>query len=255
VSLLSAGLELYVWPRIDLSEPPERWFGVLFEDMVIEHAAAGYKKGRKDNETFPFIFLPSLQKKIFLNYLDSAQSITLRDVFDAYMTSYFSAWLNNQNYLGQKKFITAFTPRLAMLKENMEFFFEVYPDGRLISLIRDPKNWFPSALRHVPKKYGDVSRAMSQWRESSQAMLRNRERYGDRVCLVKFEDLVSKTEPVMRDTLLVPTFNKLPIKAHTSFTVENHGILNSTLSRYKTLTDEELDVIERMVLNEVARFE
>lgn len=263
----------YVWPRIDLSEPPERWFGVLFEDMVIEHAAAGYKKGRKDNETFPFIFLPSLQKKIFLNYLDSAQSITLRDVFDAYMTSYFSAWLNNQNYLGQKKFITAFTPRLAMLKENMEFFFEVYPDGRLISLIRDPKNWFPSALRHVPKKYGDVSRAMSQWRESSQAMLRNRERYGDRVCLVKFEDLVSKTEPVMRhlaeflnivfdDILLVPTFNTLPIKAHTSFTVENHGILNSTLSRYKTLTDEELDAIERMtgetyelVLNEVARFE
>lgn len=263
----------YVWPRIDLSEPPERWFGVLFEDMVIEHAAAGYKKGRKDNETFPFIFLPSLQKKIFLNYLESAQSITLRDVFDAYMTSYFSAWLNNQNYLGQKKFITAFTPRLAMLKENMEFFFEVYPDGRLISLVRDPKNWFPSALRHVPKKYGDVSRAMSQWRESSQAMLRNRERYGDRVCLVKFEDLVSKTEPVMRylaeflnivfdDTLLVPTFNTLPIKAHTSFTVENHGILNSTLSRYKTLTDEELDVIERMtgetyelVLNEVARFE
>jgi uncharacterized protein YkuJ len=114
---------------------------------------------------------------------------------------------------------------------------------------------------------------MSQWQESAQAMLRNKERYGDRVCLVKFEDMVSKTEPVMRylaeflniefdDILLVPTFNTLPIKAHTSFNVENHGILNSTLSRYKTLTGEELDTIERMtgetyqlVLNEAARFE
>jgi hypothetical protein len=114
---------------------------------------------------------------------------------------------------------------------------------------------------------------MSQWQESAQAMLRNKERYGDRVCLVKFEDLVSKTEPVMRylgeflniefdDILLVPTFNTLPIKANTSFNVENHGILNSTLSRYRTLTGEELDTIERMtgetyqlVLNEAARFE
>jgi len=263
----------HVWPRIDLSEPPERWFEVLFEDMVIEHAAAGYRKGRKENETFPFIFFPSLQKKIFLNYLDSAQSITLRDVFDAYMTSYFGAWLNNQNYIGQKKFITAFTPRLAMIKENMEFFFEVYPDGRLISLVRDPKNWFPSALRHGPKKYGDLRGAISQWQESAQAMLRNKEKYGDRVCLIKFEDLVSKTEAVMRylaeflniefdDMLLVPTFNTLQIRANTSFNVENHGILNSTLSRYRTLTGEELDTIERMtgetyrlVLNEVARFE
>lgn len=263
----------HVWPRIDLSEPPERWFGVLFEDMVVQHAAAGYKKGRKENETFPFIFLPSLQKKIFLNYLDSAPTITLRDVFNAYMTSYFGAWLNNQNYIGQKKIITAFTPRIAMIKENMELFFEVYPDGRLISLVRDPKNWFPSALRHGPNKYGDVSRAMSQWQESSQAMIRNKERYGDRVCLVKFEDLVSKTEPVMRhlaefldiefdDILLVPTFNTLPIKANTSFAAENHGILNSTLSRYRTLTGDEIDTIERMtgetyrlVLNEVARFE
>jgi hypothetical protein len=63
------------------------------------------------------------------------------------------------------------------------------------------------------------------------------------------------------DTLLVPTFNTLPIRANTSFEVEDHGILNSPLSRYKTLTGQELDTIERMtsetyslVLKEVVRF-
>ena len=186
--------------------------------------------------------------------------------------SYFGAWLNNQNNNGQKKFVTAFTPRLSMIKENMEFFFEVYPDGRLISLVRDPKNWFPSALRHGPKKYEDIRRAVSQWEESAQAMLWNKERYGDQVCIIKFEDLVGKTESVMRylaeflgikfdDILLVPTFNKVPIKAHTSFKAENHGILNSPLSRYTTLTGQELDIIERttretysLVLNEVVNF-
>ena len=53
----------HVWPRIDLGEAPERWFGVLFEDLVIQHAALGYKKGRKGNETFPFIFFSPLQKR------------------------------------------------------------------------------------------------------------------------------------------------------------------------------------------------
>ena len=262
----------HVWPRIDLKENPERWFRVLFENMVIKHTNEGYKKGKEDKESFPFIFNPYLQEKIFLEYVDSVKPLTLRTVLDAYMTSYFGAWLNNQNYDGKKKFVTAFTPRLSVMQENMDIFFDVYPDGRLISLIRDPKNWFPSALRHGPKVYGDLRSALTQWKESAQAMLRNKKRYSDRVCLVTFEDLVTKTEAVMRylaefldiefrDILLLPTFNKLPIKAHTSFKVEKYGILNSTLSRYKTLTGPELDTIDKMtgeiyarVLKEIIKF-
>jgi hypothetical protein len=56
----------HVWPRIDLKENPERWFRVLFENMVIKHTIEGYKKGKEDKESFPFIFNPYLQKKIFL---------------------------------------------------------------------------------------------------------------------------------------------------------------------------------------------
>ena len=263
----------YVWPRIDLNDRPERWFGILFEKMIIEHTKKGYKKGRRDQEAFPFILVPSLQKELFLKYIDSIPSITLRDVFDAYMTSYFGAWISNQNANGQKKFVTVFTPRLSTLKENMEFFFEIYPDGRLISLVRDPKNWFPSALRHVPEKYGDLEGALNQWNECTLAEIWNKEKYGDRVCIIKFEDLVSKTEAVMRylaeflsiefdDILLLPTFNKFPIKAHTSFKVENHGVVNSPLSRHETLSEQEFDTIEKMtretysrVLIEAVKFE
>ncbi len=263
----------YVWPRIDLNEHPKRWFRILFENMVIKHTIEGYKKGKEDKESFPFIFNPYLQNKIFLEYIDSVRPpLTLRTVLDAYMTSYFGAWLNNQNYDGEKKFVTAFTPRLSVMQKNMDIFFEVYPDGRLISLIRDPKNWFPSALRHGPKLYGNLQPALSQWQESAQAMLRNKKQYSGRICLITFEDLVTKTEAVMRylaefldiefkDILLLPTFNKLPIKAHTSFKVENHGILKGTQSRYKTLTGSELDTIEEMtadiyskVLKEVVKF-
>jgi hypothetical protein len=251
----------HVWPKIDLNDHPQRWLEVLFEDKVISHFRDGYKKERKQDEAFPFIFMPSVQSRIFLSYLSSVESITLRDVFDAYMTSYFGAWRNNQNTSGNKKFITAFTARLAMNMDNMESFFQIYSDGRLISIVRDPKNWFPSAVGHDPVKYGDIKSALGLWNESTQAMIRNKEKFGERVCVVKFEDLVSRTELVMRhlahfldiqfdEILLTPTFNKSSIRANTSFEMEQSGILNSTLTRYKTLRDEELEIINEMTKGE-----
>ena len=251
----------HIWPKIDLNDHPQRWLEILFEDKVIEHSKGGYKKERKQDEVFPFIFMPSVQSRIFLKYLSSVESQTLRDVFDAYMTSYFGAWLNNQNTSGNKKFIIAFTARLAMSMNNMESFFEIYSDGRLISIVRDPKNWFPSALRHDPVKYGDIRSALGLWHESTQAMIRNKEKFGERVCIIKFEDLVSKTESVMCHLanflgiqfdriLLTPTFNKFPIRANTSFEMEEAGILNSTLTRYKILKAEELEIIDKMTWEE-----
>jgi hypothetical protein len=245
------------WPELDRNENPARWLEILFEYNVLNHLRTGYKKEKKQDEAFLLLFLPSVQRGIFMDKLGSVESPTLRDIFNAYMTSYFGAWLNNQNSFGHKKFITAFTPRLAMSKKNMESFFEIYPDGRLISLVRDPRNWYPSAVRHKPKVYGDIREAVGLWKKSTQAMLWNKEKYGDRVCILRFEDLISKTESFMRylaefleigfdEILLIPTFNKYDIKANTSFKAKQHGIINSTLHRYKTLAQEELEVIESM---------
>jgi hypothetical protein len=129
----------------------------------------------------------------------------------------------------------------------------------LISIIRDPKNWFPSAHRHNDKKrkYEDIEKAARQWVESAQAMVQNKEIFGPRVCIIRFEDLISKTEAVMQhlagllniefnDILLTPTFNNTPIAANTSFKLENSTIVTSTLNRYKTLSPEELKIINDM---------
>jgi hypothetical protein len=245
----------YTWPQIDLSDEPNKWLETLFEYSVLSHFKKGYKKEKKREDAFLFLFLPSVQREIFLDYLGSIDSLTLRDVFNGYMTSYFGAWLNNQNSYGQKRFITAFTARLAMSKDNMASFFEIYPDGRLISIIRDPKNWYPSAIRHKPRVCRGIRDGMELWKKNAQAILRNKDRYGDRVCIITFEDLISKTESVMRylaefieikfeNVMLEPTFNKYTIRANTSFEAERNGIINSTLQRYKTLTSDELDFIK-----------
>jgi hypothetical protein len=247
----------YTWPKLNLKDASNRWLETLFETSVLSHFKKGYKKEKKRDDAFLFLFLPSVQREIFLDYVGSIDPLTLRDVFDGYMTSYFGAWLNNQNSSGQKRFITAFTARLAMRNENMQSFFEIYPDGRLISIIRDPKNWYPSAIRHKPKICRGIRDGVDLWKKNARAMLRNKERYGDRVCILTFEDLITRTKSVMRylaefleikfeDILLEPTFNKYPIRANTSFEAEKNGIIKSTLERYKTLTREELDFIQSM---------
>jgi hypothetical protein len=88
-------------------------------------------------------------------------------------------------------------------------------------------------------------------------MLRNKERWKDKVVIVKFEDLVTKTKSVMRylagfleiqfdDILVLPTFNKYPINANTSFDSEKAAILTTTLSRYRTLSSEQLELIDEI---------
>lgn len=247
----------FLWAKIDLNDRPERWFEMLFEDDVINQFKEGYKKGQQAEQRFAFIFFPSVQKNIFLTYLESIESVTSRDVFDAYMTSYFGAWLNNQNRLGQKKIVAAFTPRLAMIRESIKSFFEVYPDGRLISIVRDPANWYPSAVRHRPNKYGNIREAINLWTQSTEAMILNKQRYPQYTCIITFEDLINKMESVMRflsdfltiefdETLLTPTFNNYPIPANTSFKTKKPGIVTSTLGRYKTLEKKELKIIKDM---------
>jgi hypothetical protein len=270
--LMIGHMEKGIWPEIDLSHGPERWFEVLFDNMVNEYNREGYKKEKDDKETFPFVFISSLQREIFLNYIDSLKSKRMRDVFDAFMTSYFGAWLNNQNYYGRKKFIVAYMPAMGIVKENMASFFEVYPEGRLISVIRDPKSWFPSAKERWPGSYTDVGQASTEWNKSAQAVLWNRERYGDRVCLIQYEDLISRTEAVMRflseflsiefdDILLTPTFNKFEIKANNSLKIEDRVAVNSRLSGDDTLPQHEVGIIEKvtrekysLVLKEAVRF-
>jgi hypothetical protein len=261
----------YIWPRLDLNETPQNWFELLFEDDVIEAASAGYRKDQKSKQRFPFVFSASLQRKIFLNQLNAASPLSGRDVYDAYFTSYFQAWINNINYNGTKKYITAFTPRLASTDVDIRYFFDIYPDGRLISIVRDPKNWFPSAHRHetAKNKYADIDSALNQWVENTQSMIRNRKIYLDRMCIIKFEDLVENTRAVMQylseflniefaEPLLTPTFNGDPIAANTSFNVENRGIIKSASTRYETLTRHEKTIIDqktsdvyRQVLKEV----
>ena len=66
----------YTWPKLDLKDDPNRWLETLFEYSVLSHFKKGYKKEKKRDDAFLFLFLPSVQREIFLDYVGSIDSLT-----------------------------------------------------------------------------------------------------------------------------------------------------------------------------------
>jgi Sulfotransferase family len=226
------------WPPLDLDRP-ETWFATLFEKSVYKAFRDGYRKPSRpelDHDVLPFAFLPSLQKSIFEACVQRGPVASEREVIDAYMTSYFNAWLDNANRHNEpKRVVTAFAARLSMDLGNVERFFAAYPDGTLVSIVREPRSWFASARRHRTQ-YHDLENAMELWCRSTRAILDARDRWGDRVAVLTFDALVRETEKTMtrlserigismHPQLLEPTFNRRPIRANSSLGAGRRGVL------------------------------
>ena len=121
--------------------------------------------------------------------------------------------------------------------ENVERYFAAYPEGTLVSIVRNPRAWYESAAGHMPEHYSDVDGALALWSASTDATIAAAERYGERVLVLTYEQLVGDPESTMRrvagrlgidwaPSLLRPTFNGRPIGANSSDpTVQGEGIL------------------------------
>jgi len=245
------------WSKIALDRPDELFEG-LYEPKVAEHLAGGYTKPgleHDDVDVFPFIFLPRLQRRIFDTCLAAKPLESERDVYNAYFTSYFNAWVDNQNlYTGPKRIVTGFTPRMIAHEPSVRRFFRAYPDGKLVSLIRDPRSWYASASRHRPK-YQVVEEALEAWRESTAAALAAAQSFGERVVLITYEELVQEPESTMtrlagrlgismHPTLLSPTFNGRKIRPNSSDRVVSYGVVAERTERWRELLEP--DVISQI---------
>ena len=133
---------------------------------------------------------------------------------------------------------------------NVEKFLAAYPDGTLISIVRDPRAWYGSAAQHRPHHYGDLDTALELWSRSTDASLAAAARFGERVLVLTYEELVLDPERTMQRVaerigirmapiLLRPTFNSYPIRANSSERVEGEGILPGRATAYRDAFDDE----------------
>lgn len=215
--------DTFNWSDLDLSQNPRELFETLFDADLMSCLRDGSTPLEDNPESFAFIFLPSLQRDLFLKCMaEKPTGESLRSVMDAYLTSFFGAWLNNQNGHGAKRFVTACAPPAAATLQNAKVYFDIYPEGRLISVIRDPQTWSQCVVQN-PSIHPDIKTALGSWSREVQDILRTQSAFEERVRFVRFEDLTGKTEGVMRmladfigisfeKSLLTPTFNTIPLQ-------------------------------------------
>ena len=250
------------WPELDPARSADWNFSRLFDRNFPQQVRRGFTKGDRNVTRHPFMLMSHVQYDLFQHLFGTQRASTARDIFDHFFTAFFNAWLNYQGSLEKKSWITAFAPRLAHHETHVSHFFSDYSDGRLIQVLRDPRTWYPSAKNHAKSAMSSkgIEYIIERWQTSAESMLRNRSRYGDKVIIVRFEDLVGRTEDTMRalshkfdiawDAILAePTFNGKPIRANSSFAVETGGIIQAPLRREALLSAEDRELIDRYCLD------
>jgi hypothetical protein len=251
------------WPQRLPTERDQLW-KVLVDRKLVGQFEEGFLQSNpnlnRTRGTLPFLLPPPLHRQLFERALARLDTRTDRGVYDAYFTGYFNAWLDCQSlYGGRKRWITAFVPRLVTSHQKFSRMLEVYPDARVLSIVRDPASWYASARRWSPEFAGLVP-AVEAWRVSVESALRYADCLGPAMRLVRFDDLLADPKGTTRaictwlgirysGQLRRPTFNGHGIKANSSFPVDRRAILDAPLSR----ADTELDARERAAIETLAR--
>jgi len=257
-------IKLATFPKYDLENTDTE---NIFDDLAMKNdifielnTKSGWIKTNYDNP-LPFYYDRLFHKKIFLSLCEKNMN-KQRDIFDNYMTGFFNSYWDYQNLYGNnKKYITNYWPGFILYEENVKRFFKTYPEGRIISVIRNPFQWAGSAKKRRPEEFGETYMD-NLWLSSIEKSLHLKEKYSDKFILINFDDLVIHTKNSMNtlceildisfhESLLEPTFNGMSIEANSIFILQQKsGIVKTALNNYKKILDrEDMDMIEQKYIN------
>jgi hypothetical protein len=220
----------------DLPRRADEAWQALYDEKLAHRFRSGHRQRKHDvlrhEDVFPFRLPPELQRALYEACAGTLDDPTPRDLLDCYFTSYFNAWLDYRNLrTGPKRWVVGFEPAVSRSIHRRIGLRELYPDGLVLSVARDPWSWYASARRWEPR-WSDRERALDHWCKAATGVLKWKKRKkGTKkggVRVLTFDDLLSKTEETMRKLagvleiefrpeLLEPTFNGEPIPANTSF--------------------------------------
>jgi hypothetical protein len=237
------------WPELSsLGNAEDVWHALRYAKAEERFGAGTYFKG--SDQTHPMLFSVDLQHALFLELAANQAPASDREWLDTYFTSFFAAWLDHQRRYGPKHYLVAFTSMLALAPASMAQFRQVYPDGWLISIIREPLGWYASIkqrsagaakLKSTQRHYGGADEAEAAYLSNVQAIDHNRALFGDRFVLVDYDDLVSDVATTMKavaarigldwhPSLMSQTFNGMAIQPNTAFGGEGAGDRMSVLT-------------------------
>lgn len=239
------------WPELPSEgDAQDAWEALRYAKAEEAFGSGTYAKGNDD--THPMLFEADTQRALFLRLAEIYKPTTDRQWFDLYFTSFFSVWLDYQRRYGAKKYVAGFASMLALEPQSMMRFRQVYPDGWLISVLREPLGWYASikqraetdekAKRSAKKRlYAGFEEVEAAYLDNIKAFHANRTLFRDRFIELDYEALAADTEAAVKavarrigldwhPTLTCQTFNGMSIRPNTSFANGDDKSRQSVLS-------------------------
>lgn len=245
--------EKAIWPELDLAATPDEWLEAISTPVLVDQFAHGYLKklpataGLEELSPLPFTVVPTLVEQLFRLLCAERMPRSQREVHDHHMTALFNAWLDNKGLRERpKRWVTALTPR-AGWGESRARFFAAYPDGRLVSCLRDPRAWWASISRFWTQ-YSDFDATFPLWERSALEMAAAKRERPGQVFVLTYEAIVQDSERTLRaladwlgiawnPLLMCPTFNRLPTVPNSSYAMTQTGIRTESLERWRDVLD------------------
>jgi len=206
----------------------------------------------------PFFYDRSFHKEIFIK-LCTKGNLNQRKILDNYVTGFFNSYIDCQGiYSSDKQYVTTYWPGFVLIESNVERFLSVYPDGKLISIIRNPLQWAGSTKKRASERASDpfnFDYMDKLWLDSVKKSVLFKKKYPNKFILIDFKNLVVNTERMMielcgalglpfENSMTSPTINSIPVEAN-SINKENQlvGIVHAVLNSYKYILNEE-EIVE-----------
>lgn len=255
-----------LWPRIDPDEEAAELFARLYDPVFSTLVKKGYRKRGKTTSTehvptLPFRYDMAEHFARFARMLPPPPR-SRRQVIEAYLSTFFEAW-GRSTMLDQSAVVAGFVPQMAANRSNIEAFFEDFPDGRLVTILRNPADWAASRRRHAmasaKRKTPVLAKEIAAWNNMT-ALARDYCRdWPGRVLVLSFESLVRDREKAMRSfcewagvdfhpALLEQTFDGQPTTPNTNYD------LTANLDRAVMTRRADLSLVERAEIFFKTRF-
>jgi len=237
--------EQWNWPVLDLQAEPAEWFEALHDPKWDKIAAEGFAKAGRNpfakEQRHPFTYSAE-EQRVRLTELAATYPVrSSRDVLNCYFTSFFDSW-GEWSPTGREVAISAFLPRFATRAESVDRYAHDYPDGGLVTVLRDPRSWYASSKvvhYHKASKLPDAIAEWLGWARRFETLL---ESSPVPTLGILFDDLVLEPEATMRkvaafagiefdDRLLTPAYAGRPVLPNSSFAMPEYGISADVLSR------------------------
>jgi hypothetical protein len=86
-----------------------------------------------------------------------------------------------------------------LIERYADIVFKAYPEGRMIHMLRDPRDRYVESLKMWPNGKGRAGGATARWLYTSALAKHNLKKYPEQYKVVRFEDLVREPETTLQD--------------------------------------------------------